>query len=157
MSRFTTTEVIVRQLVTRAGIPILRNDRSQWAPQVHVVWEVGAEGSGVFVECPVWDFSPYSDDERRHWDKIEGAFASDFGSIPPATRWVPGFSPDSDGIGGFLTHDLLYTTKGLGGLYTRKDSDLILRDCLKALGVGTVRRNAIYTAVRLGGGGGWGH
>lgn len=157
MSRFTDTRgVLLRQLVRRNGRPIKRNDRSQWCPQETVPFEVGAEGCGVFVTVPVWDFSSYSDDEREHWDQIEGAFASDLGSIPPIVRGLPALSPDGPGVPAFLVHDLLYTTKGIGGLYTRKMADVILRDALEALGVGTFERNVIYQGVRFGGGAGWG-
>jgi len=157
MSRFTDTRgVVLRQLVYTSGHPILRADRSQWVPQEPIRWEVGAEGSGVFVECPVWNFSGCSDWERENWRKLPGAFASDLGSIPPGVRGLPALSPDGPGVPAFLIHDLLYTTHGLGGVYTRKAADLILRDALEALGVGSVQRNIIYAGVRLGGGFGWG-
>lgn len=158
MSQFTDLSrgVAIRQLVTRNGRPILRGDRSQWCPFEPIIWEVGDLGSGVFITVPVWDFTVYSDNRRKLWRTIEGAFASDLGSIPVIARGLPSFSPDGAGVAGYLIHDLLYLTKGLGGVYSRADADRILYDCLKALGVGEVEARAVYAAVRAFGGGGWG-
>lgn len=158
MSAFTDAGrgVLIRQLVRRNGRPILRGDRSQWVPQEPVRWEVGALGSGVFIETPCWDFSSFSDDEREHWDKIEGVFVSDLGSIPVFVRGMPALAPDGPGVAAFLIHDLNYLTKGLHGVYDRKAADVMLRDGLEALGVGKIERNIIYAGVRAGGGGGWG-
>lgn len=113
-------------------------------------------GSGCFVEVPIWDFTSLNDDERENWTEIEGAFASDLGSIPAFVRGLPSLSPDGAGVAAFLVHDLQYYSRGLNGLYTRKAADLMLRDGLQALGVGLVERNVIYAGVRAGGAGGWG-
>lgn len=158
MSQFTDLSrgVLLRQLVRRNGRAILRGDRSQWAPQEPVRWEVGELGSGVFVEVPAWDFTSLDDHDRTHWDRVEGAFASDLGSIPVLARGLPAMAPDGPGVAAFLIHDLLYFTKGLKGLYTRHAADVMLRDGLQALGVGNPQRAMIYRAVDLFGRGGWG-
>lgn len=91
---------------------------------------------------------------------------TDLGSIPQVA-WSFGFSPDGEGVEAFAIHDQGYRTKGthvVSGVcyrtrptpYTRSEHDDMLRDGLKLSGVGVLRRNLIWLAVRLGGAGGWG-
>jgi hypothetical protein len=53
-------------------------------------------------------------------------------------------------------HDYLYATKGLNGRYARAEADRIFRQALAALGVPAWKRVLLWSAVRLGGAGGWG-
>lgn len=93
-------------------------------------------------------------------------FHTDLGSIPPLAAPF-GLFPDGEGVPAFVVHDLLYWTSGTGMLsgklcitratpYTRIEADTILREALKACGVGERARNVIYDAVRLAGGNSWG-
>jgi hypothetical protein len=56
-----------------------------------------------------------------------------------------------------VVHDYLYATRGLGGRYSRAQSDGIFREALGALGVPLWKRTLLWGAVRLGGAGGWRH
>jgi hypothetical protein len=56
-----------------------------------------------------------------------------------------------------VVHDYLYATRGLGGRYSRAQSDGIFREALGALGVPLWKRTLLWAAVRLGGAGGWRH
>jgi len=76
--------------------------------------------------------------------------------------------PDGPWVKGAVIHDFLYATRGTGiwkkhpsgnsraEPYSRAEADWILRDALRNRGVDVVRRNIIWLAVRIGGGGGWG-
>lgn len=103
---------------------------------------------------------------------VPPGFPTDLTSIPRfAWTLLP---PDGPWLKAAVIHDFLYRTCGRGkwlnqpnGLtrqcqpnvdcYKREEADWILRDAMKDRGVDIVRRNIIWAAVRLGGGGGWGH
>jgi hypothetical protein len=53
------------------------------------------------------------------------------------------------------THDKLYQTGGLFGLYSRAEADALFRDLMALYGVTWWKRQAAYRAVRLFGGGAW--
>lgn len=139
-------EVTLRVLEDARGRPVPTDDgRAQW----------------VAVDPPL----VYVQDDGFTITNPSGE-PTDLGSIPQAA-WSFGFSPEGVGVQGFIIHDLLYRTKGtcqVGGKvyrtrsapYTRAEADAILRDCLKLSGVGVVRRNLIYAAVRVGGVNAWG-
>ncbi len=165
MSRFTEGRCDLSQVSFADGRPVLRGDRVQWALDRALTWEVGAEGSGVVITAPAWNFSDCTGLELKCWREwrnspqhpaLKAAFATDLGSIPPFLRGLPGFSPDGAGVKAFVIHDVLYCTQGLGGVYTRKEADAILREALVALGVPKWRASVIHSAVRLGGASGWG-
>jgi hypothetical protein len=98
---------------------------------------------------------------------VPSGFPTDLASIPPIA-W-PFLPPDGPWLKAAVIHDFLYRTCGKGvwlgnprGFtrekdYDRAEADWILRDAMKDRGVGIIRRNIIWAAVRLGGGGGWGH
>ena len=147
MSRFT-GHLGLEPLEDENGLPILTDDgRTQWkALAPPLIYDVGELGSGEEITFP------------------PGA-TTDLGSIPrPA--WSLGFSPDGPGVKIFVIHDFLYHTGGTCEFegttyrtretpYTRKEADDILREGLKILNVGSIRRALIWSAVRLGGSSGW--
>ncbi|THD63843.1 DUF1353 domain-containing protein [Phenylobacterium sp.] len=94
---------------------------------------------------------------------------TDLASIPP-TFWS-WFPPDGPWLEAALFHDMLYKTKGTGQWppakptrrclsrdkpYSREEADHVLDDAMAALHVPAWRRWAIFTAVRIFGGTGWG-
>jgi hypothetical protein len=98
---------------------------------------------------------------------VPKGFVTDLASIPrPFWDLLP---PDGPWTKAAVIHDYLYYTQGSGVWnkhpktitkatpYTRAEVDWILRDAMQDRGVDLVRRNIIYLAVRVGGGGGWGH
>lgn len=74
---------------------------------------------------------------------------TDFASIPRALwRWM---SPTDWRIGKpAIVHDELYRNPAL--LVTRQEADAELREAMKCVGANAFDRNAVYWAVRAGGG-----
>lgn len=134
MSRFTAHLGLVL-IETPDGRADTKAGRAQWFVSTALPFEVGVEGSGEWITVPV------------------GA-TTDLASIPwIARRLLP---PDGPWVKAAVLHDYLYRTKGLGGVYTRKQSDEIFLDAMTAVGVAAWKRQIIFQAVRLGGGRGWG-
>lgn len=77
-------------------------------------------------------------------------YVTDLGSIPRIFWRLE--SPSGRGAKCYVIHDYGYTY----ALLTREQVDRLLRDALRDVGVPYLVRNAIYLAVRAGGGGGWG-
>lgn len=77
---------------------------------------------------------------------VPAGFVTDFASIPrPFWNILP---PHGEYAPAALIHDYLYATGGLGGRYTKAQSDDIFREAMKELGVGKVKRNIMWSAVR---------
>ena len=99
----------------------------------------------------------YKDSLGRLWRAKKYSFTDGL-SIPSFISWIPGFAPngDDDWWSGVL-HDAFYhgTAQIKEGKhwvdYTapKRVADWVLRDALKSQGVGCLRRNLIYYAVRL--------
>ena len=72
---------------------------------------------------------------------------SNFGSEPAVVPpWIaPRVGKIKDA---YVVHDYLYETKGEKGKYTRYQSDMILNDAMKDLGVWWWRRKIIIAGVR---------
>jgi hypothetical protein len=129
------------------GKPITRNGRCQWRLSGPLPYDVGEEGSGETITIP-------------------GGFVTDLASVPKLFRGL--LPPDGPWAKAAVVHDFLYWSRGtcrdaLGRIqrtriepYTRKEADDIFAEAMKVLGVPAWRRKAIWTAVRLGGQGGWG-
>lgn len=98
-------------------------------------YDVGAEGSGETITVPA-------------------GFESDFASIPRALwRLEPPLGRSGKAA---VVHDALYATRGLGGRYTRQRADEIFLEALTVIGVHPIKRQLMFRAVRMFGGGGWG-
>lgn len=96
---------------------------------------------------------------------VPAGFKTDFASIPFGFRNL--FPPLSLYARPAIVHDFLYATKGTGAYrlrrwinraqdYTRKEADKIFKEAMTVVGVPAWQREAMYRAVRLGGGKGWG-
>jgi hypothetical protein len=108
----------------------------------------------------------YTPSDATHTITVPPGFVTDLTSIP-RWGWIV-LPPDGPWVKGAVIHDFLYATQGTGTWkkhpsgnsraepYSRVEADWILRDALRNRGVGVVRRNIIWLAVRVGGGGGWG-
>lgn len=103
-----------------------------WRILEDFIYEVGAEGSGVYVN-------------------VGAGFVTDFASIP---RGLWNLYPP---VGGrydkaAVIHDCLYQTQALmGHPIDRGRADAIFREAMDVLGVGWWSRTVIYAGVRLGG------
>ncbi|HBF35246.1 TPA: hypothetical protein DDW35_11865 [Candidatus Sumerlaeota bacterium] len=89
-------------------------------------------------------------------------FQSDGASIPKSCQWLVGHPFETDFRAAALVHDWLYythlarnMTRGKLVPITRENADDCLLDLLAQNGVGWIRRQSIYRAVRLAGGGHW--
>lgn len=81
-------------------------------------------------------------------------FETDFASIPWGLRNLfPALGPWGRPA---IIHDYLYATRGQAGRYTRLQADRIFAEAMAVVGVPAWRRQIMFLAVRLGGGGGWG-
>lgn len=135
MSRFT-SHLGLRLRETADGRPITRDGRCTWEVlDPALVYEVGAEGSGVRIVVPA-------------------GTVTDLASIPwPARGLLP---PDGPWVKAAVVHDYLYVNRGLAGQWSREASDDILAEAMEVLGVPAWKRWVIHKAVRLGGKRGWG-
>ena len=131
MSSFTSAEILVSIPVNGPG----RAGRREAIVQAEFVYHVGEEGSGELIAVPAGYVTDFASVPRLFW-RVEPPF----GIAAPAA----------------VVHDWLYSTGGLGGRYTRLRSDEIFREALAVLGVGMVKRNLMFAAVRVGGGRGFG-
>ena len=130
MSSFTSAEILVSVPVNGKG----RDGRREAVVQAEFVYEVGEEGSGERIVVPTGYVTDFASVPRLFW-RVEPPF----GIAAPAA----------------VVHDYLYSTGGLGR-YTRRQADEIFREALAVLGVGMIKRNLLFAAVRIGGGSGWG-
>ncbi len=87
---------------------------------------------------------------------VPAGFATDFGSVPTALEWVVS-GEDVHLIVPSVVHDWLYQNRGKvpEGTFTRKQADLLLAEGMRMRGAPWWKRNAVYFAVRLGGGKAW--
>lgn len=141
MSRF--TDALDLQLIEDAkGEAVLTADgRCQWRVMEPLIYDVGAEGSGVSITVPA------------------GA-TTDLASIP-RLAWIA-LPPDGPWTKAAVLHDALYRERGdvirtgHPAPYTRAEADGILREAMAVVGVPTWKRLVIWSAVRAGGSAGWG-
>lgn len=145
MSRFT-DHLGLTLLEDDNGRPLMRAGRCQWLLSASLTYDVGAEGSGETITVPA-------------------AFVTDLASIPAPARNI--FPPDGPWAKAAVIHDFLYATQGTGlrggkrwiigrPFYTRQEADGVLREAMAVLGVPAWKRSAIWLAVRMFGGAGWG-
>jgi hypothetical protein len=131
VSSFTSAEILISVPVNRKG----RAGRREAVVQAAFVYEVGEEGSGERITVPAGYVTDFASVPRLFW-RVEPPF----GIAAPAA----------------VVHDYLYSSGGLEGRYTRLQADEIFREALAVLGVGVVKRNLMFAAVRVGGGSGFG-
>lgn len=103
--------------------------KSDEYPDIKYYWE--------FVED--YKFSFYLND-YLHTCTIKSGFVSDGGTIPRIAGYF-----DNLAFRSYLVHDFFYKNK----TFTRKEADLILRECLKFESVSLFDSTVIYCAVRL--------
>jgi hypothetical protein len=108
----------------------------------------------------------YRPSNAEHAITVRPGFVTDLVSVPRFAWSV--MPPDGPAVKAAVIHDFLYATRGTGAWkrhpsgvarpepYSRAEADWILRDALKNRGVGVIRRNIIWAAVRMFGARGWG-
>ena len=136
---------LVLVLLDNKHAPSIKNGRSLWG---------------------LHDPLSYAPQDRRHTVTVPAGFVTDLTSVPRFAWMV--LPPDGPSVKAAVIHDFLYATSGTGSWkrhptaitrerpYSRPEADNILREALKNRGVGVLRRNIIWVAVRVGGARGWG-
>lgn len=136
---------LVLVLLDRKLEPSTKGGRSLWGLQRPLTYRPGEPGEEITVPA---------------------GFVTDLASIP-RWAWVL-LPPDGPWVKGAIIHDFLYATGGTGvwkrhppGItraqpYSRAEADRILRQAIHNRGVGVIKRNIIWAAVRVGGRAGWG-
>jgi hypothetical protein len=92
--------------------------------------------------------------KRRVAVAVPEGYVTDFASIPGFAQWL--ISPFGKHAEAAVIHDWLYTLGKPRDGKARKQADRVFRRALKLVGVGFVRRNIMYYAVRMGGSSGYG-
>lgn len=106
------------------------DDGKTWVLMRDFGYEVGSVGSGDFIDVPI-------------------GFMTDFASVPWfAQWWIPKWGKYGNAA---VIHDWLYWSHGR----TKETSDRILLEAMAVMGVGEIRKYAIYVAVRLFGWWAW--
>lgn len=82
---------------------------------------------------------------------VPQGYETDFASIPQFFQGI--FSAVNDVAPAAIAHDFCYSTE----LFERSTCDRIFYDALRANGVGWMRANTLWSAVRLGGWTSWPH
>ena len=100
----------------------------------------------------------YVSDRLGRTITVPRGFETDFASIPRAA-WE--FLDPEDPIIAWpsVIHDYLYSCQGTlpdGFTYNRESADAVLREAMEVCGAGSVIRNTVYQAVRVGGEAHWG-
>ena len=81
--------------------------------------------------------------------EVPAGFETDFASVPRIFRGL--FPKAGKYRDAAVIHDYLYKYQGFE-MFSRADVDSLFKQAMAELGVSWLRRNAIYSAVRLGGG-----
>jgi len=76
---------------------------------------------------------------------VPAFFETDLGSIPQFLQGI--FPKDGKAMYAYILHDYLYAT----GLFTRSESDAILEEAMKSLGVSWWRRKSVKAGLKMGG------
>jgi hypothetical protein len=97
-----------------------------WVLNTHAVWR---ENNGETIRVP-------------------DGFMTDFASIPFLFRWWQTGSVGPQRVAAYF-HDWLYSSQT--GRFSRKDSDRIFREVMKAAGGSGSKRYAMWAALRVGG------
>ncbi|QBQ74834.1 tail assembly-like protein [Caudovirales GX15bay] len=79
---------------------------------------------------------------------VPKGFTTDGASIPKIAQWMTGWTPwDEPQRWAAITHDWLYTQRGVGKLY----ADRVFRSVLESEGAPAFKRNVMFIAVVIGG------
>lgn len=146
MSGFTRDPLQLVLIDNPDGRAAIKAGRCTWRLAASISYDVGAKDSGETITVPA------------------GA-TTDFASVP---RWAWSlFPPDGPWLKAAVVHDFLYRTRGTcfwdgqngrtrARPYGRAEADGILREAMQVVGVSAFARGVIWSAVRIGGSGGWG-
>jgi len=102
------------------------------------------------------DFSYFDEDfpPEGAFIDVPAGFVTDFASVP-RIFWIT-LPPTGKYGKAAVIHDYLYQYGKVGQVrITRAYADGIFRKAMEELGVGKIRRNLMWAAVRIGAGGAW--
>lgn len=112
------------------------------------LFDVSREGRALYV---LGDRFSYCEDRTGRIISVPPGFVTDFASIPGPVRGL--LPPDGPYARAAILHDFLYAVGAPG---ERKAADDVLMAAMVEYKVPAATREIIYTAVRLGGGAGYG-
>ena len=126
---------MITPYVNTVKMPVYRGDAETGRHVVAVDWHV----EGVL-------------DDLRHFEiEVRAGFAFDGCSVPRALWRLCGHPMEVPRVAAALAHDWLYAAH----VCDRRTADLVFREICRMVGVGWVRRNAEYYALRAAGGAAW--
>lgn len=111
----------------------------------------GDPATGRHVISVAWEVSGVLPDGRVFIVRVAAGFMFDGCSIPRALWRVCGHPMEVPRVAAALAHDWLYAAH----VCDRATADEIFREVCKLVGLGAIRRNAEYYALRLAGGAAW--
>lgn len=137
---------LVLVLLDNKDRPSIRAGRTLWAVQRALEYNAGDDPDELIIVPP--------------------GFVTDLALVPRAV-WSF-YPPDGPWAKAAIIHDFLYATRGTGewhahrGItravpYSRKEADDILKEAMADRKVGKWEQGVIWSSVRFGGAGGWGH
>jgi len=101
-----------------------------------------------FLTKPI-SWAPNPGQEALGEVKVPKGFVTDLTSVPRVFWSI--LRPDGEYTYPAIIHDYLYWTQ----ITSRDKADLVFKYAMEDFGIGPVKLNAIYNAVRLGGGSAW--
>lgn len=136
-----------------AGKPVMRGDIALLYHAVATLFRSAAVGA--YISVPAFKPRDYTDDQLAQIAVHGAEGVTDLASIPAWARAL--FPPNGRYLEAALKHDIAYATSGYGGRIARDQADGELLADMAALGGSWAQRYTIWSAVRIGGAGGWGH
>jgi hypothetical protein len=148
------TEPVLAPLMYSTGQPVMRGDVQLLYYVERCGFIASAAGGKVIWIQPLYPDS-LTDAVLKGLARVGHPSITDLASIPAFARSI--FPPNGRYLKPALKHDHGYASAGYEGRASRAQVDAELLADMKAVGCSFIERQAIYRAVRLGGGAGFGH
>ena len=111
----------------------------------------GDAATGQHVVSVAWEVSGVLSDGRVFAVSVRVGFKFDGCSVPRFLWWHCGHPMEVPRVAASLAHDWLYAAH----VCDRATADDIFREVCKLVGLGAIRRNVEYYALRVAGGAAW--
>ena len=111
----------------------------------------GDAATGKHVVSVAWEVSGVLPDGRAFSVRVAVGFSFDGCSVPRALWRLCGHPMEVPRVAAALAHDWLYAAH----VCDRATADMIFREVCKLVGLGAIRRNVEYYALRVAGGAAW--
>lgn len=111
----------------------------------------GDAATGKHVVSVAWEVSGVLPDGRAFTVRVAVGFSFDGCSVPRLLWRLCGHPMEVPRVAAALAHDWLYAAH----VCDRETADEIFREICKLVGLGAIRRNVEYYALRVAGGAAW--